>query len=241
MKTKICLCALFLSHSVPAALIDFNDIAIGTEVGSLNPYDAVVISTRFWVTQGETLVAESFTRGAIDVVTGWGNDSPSVVMQAGPADAQWGEHQRWNIEIGASFQAPISTFSVDIFSRTYGTDLIYSGVNDMGETFTSSAHVSQFYPFTHFDIAAPTGGYLTGFYFSQFEDTGSIVLALDNLNYTVPETIGLPTFVFTICAVLFVHRQMKGAPAQRGNKVKIEMRERPGKGAKPFQASHLDQ
>jgi hypothetical protein len=28
---------------------------------------------------------------------------------------------------------------------------------------------------------------------------------------------------------------------QRGNKVKIEMRERPGKGAKPFQASHLDQ
>jgi hypothetical protein len=213
MKTKICLCALLLSHSATATLIDFNDIAIGTEVTSLNPYGGAVIGTRLWVIDygdGAT-VAESFTRGIIDEVGG----SPAVVIEAGPLDAtQWGEHQRWNIEIAVSFQVPISTFSLDAYSRTYTSRIIYSGVNEMGGTFTlsSSPLGGSTYDFTHFDISAPTGGYLTGFHFSQFDDVGSILLVMDNLDYTpVPETIGLPTFVLSICAVLFGHRRMKAA------------------------------
>jgi len=220
MKTWICLCTLLLSQSVPAALIDFNDIPVGTEVSSLNPYGAAVIGTRLWVTERDmgTTVLESFTRGVIGAGP---NDSPSVVMEAGPQDAPgyWASSQ-WNIEIAVSFQAPISTFSVDAFSRTYSSQLFYTGVDETGEAFTFSAGwlgglVAP--EFDHFDVVAPEGGYITGFYFTQFENVGTIVLAMDNLDYTtvspniasaaVPETIGLPTFVFTICGVLFVHRR----------------------------------
>ena len=64
--------------------------------------------------------------------------------------------------------------------------------------------------FDHFDVVAPEGGYITGFYFTQFENVGTIVLAMDNLDYIpIPETVGLPTFVLTICGMLFVHRRMK--------------------------------
>jgi len=215
MKTRICLCALLLSQSVPAALIDFNDIPVGTEVSSLNPYGAAVIGTRLWVIERDmgTTVLESFTRGVIGAGP---DDSPSVVMEAGPQDAPgYWAYYHWNIEIAVSFQAPISTFSVDAFSRTYNSQLFYTGVDEMGEIFILSAGslgglVTP--QFDHFDVVAPEGGYITGFYFTQFENVGTIVLAMDNLDYVpIPETIGLPTFVFTICAVLFVHRRMKAA------------------------------
>jgi hypothetical protein len=219
MKKIIYLCAFLLSQSVPAALIDFNNIAIGTEVNGLNSGSAT-ISTRLWVTQQGTTVSESFTRGVIGDFEG----SPGVVMQAGPLDAtNFDERQRWNIEIGVSFSTPISRFSLDGYSQTYTSELIYSGVNDLGETFTlSGGLMGGFTPdSTHFDIVAPTGGYITEFHFSQFEDRGSILLALDNLDYTplpgesglptarVPEAIGLPTFLVTICGVLFAHRRMR--------------------------------
>jgi hypothetical protein len=217
MKTMRFLCGLLLSHSVSAALIDFNDIAIGTEVSSLNPYGAAVISTRFWVNQHGTTVAESFTRGVIGTGP---NGSPSVVIEAGIRDLTDPEQlggQLWNIDIGVSFQAPMSTFSIDAFSGFWSAPLIYSGVNALGEIFTSSAHIPARIDesFTHFDIVAPTGGYITGFHFSQFENFFDIHLAMDNLDYTlansvpVPETIGLPTFVFAICGLLFAHRRMK--------------------------------
>jgi hypothetical protein len=219
MKTKVCLCAILLSHSVYATLIDFNDIPIGTQVSSLNPYGAAVISSRFWLTDGVTPVpgSESFTRGAINTFGG----SPAVVIQAGPRDAtQPDEHQWWNIELGVSFRKPVSTFTVDLYSFTYTSSVIYSGFDGAGEEFTSSVLLSGFASdLTHFNIAAPTGGYITGFHFSQFEDRGGILLAMDNLDYTllkktadaltVPDTIGLPTFVLSIGAVLVLHRRMK--------------------------------
>jgi hypothetical protein len=219
MKKIIYLCALLLSQSVPAALIDFNDIALGTEVNGLT-FGSATINTRLWVTQQGSTVAESFSRGVIGDFDG----SPAVLMQAGPGDATtFEERQRWNIEIGVSFNSPISRFSLDGYSQTYTSQLIYSGINDLGETFTlSGGLMGGFTPdSTHFDIFAPAGGYITEFHFSQFEDRGSIVLTLDNLDYTplpgesglpiarVPETIGLPTFLVTICGVLFAHRRMK--------------------------------
>jgi hypothetical protein len=216
MKRIICLCIILLSQSVPAALIDFNDIAIGTELSTLD-FGSARISTRLWVTQEGTTVSESFTRGVIDDFGG----SPAVVMQAGPLDAtNFEERQRWNIEIGVSFNTPISRFSLDGYSQTYTSELIYSGVNGLGETFTLSGGVMGGFTgdSTHFDIAAPTGGYITGFYFSQFEDRGTILLTLDNLDYAptaggsaiarVPEAIGLPTFIVAICGLLFAHRRV---------------------------------
>ena len=211
----MCLCALFLAHSVPAALIDFNDIAVGTQVSSLNPYGDAAINTRMWVTERGTTVTESLTRGVIGIGP---NGSPSVVMEAGYGDVTDPEQfllQRWNIDIAVSFQTPINRFSVDAFSLIWTSSLIYSGVNALGEAFTSSAHLpgsSGEQIFTHFDITAPTGGYITGFHFSQFEDFFDIQLAMDNLDYIpVPEPLGLPTFVFAIGGVLFAHRRMKAA------------------------------
>jgi hypothetical protein len=225
MKKIIYLCALLLSQSVPAALIDFNDIAVGTVATGLNPYGDAVISTRLWVTEQGPIVAESFTRGVIDVYPYFPNgDSPAVVIGASAQDApgDWSS-SRWNIDIGVSFLVPVSTFSVDAYSAFYSTPLIYSGVNALGEAFTMSAGSLGGMPdrLDHFSITAPTGGYITGFHFSQFEDVGSIVLAMDNLDYTpfasesglptarVPEAIGLPTFIVTICGMLFAHRRMR--------------------------------
>jgi hypothetical protein len=228
MKAKIILCALLLSHSVHAALIDFNDIAVGTEVSSLNPFGSAVIGTRYWVTDGTTTVAESFTRGVIGNPS-YLNGTPSVVMESSPLDAPQPDDgpKLWrNIEIAVSFANPISAFSVDAYSYTYTSSLIYSGVNATGEAFTLSGGSLGGMPdrLDHFDITAPAGGYITGFHFSQFEDRGGIMLAMDNLDYTavagtvgstsigstaVPEAIGLPTFVFTICGMLLVHRRMK--------------------------------
>lgn len=223
MKFKLYLCALLVSYSVHAELYDFNDIATGTQVNSLNPFGSAVINTRLWVTEGGGTVAESFTRGVIDNPS-FLNGTPSVVIEAGPLDAPGDRsNSRWNIEIGVSFQNPISAFSVDAYSAFYSTDLIYTGVNEMGEAFTLSGGWLGGLGdrIDHFDITAPTGGYITGFYFSQFEDNGSIMLALDNLDYTlaggaiasapVPETIGLSTFVFSIIGMLFLHRRMKAA------------------------------
>jgi len=113
-----------------------------------------------------------------------------------------------------SFQVPIFAFSVDAYSQTYTSPLFYVGVDNMGETFTLLAGRlgGMTSDFTHFDIFAPTGGYITGFYFAQYEDVGSILLAMDNLDYTpIPETVGLPTFVWTVCAMLLLHRRMKAA------------------------------
>jgi hypothetical protein len=225
MKTKVCLCALLLSQSVPAALIDFNDVPVGTQISSLNPSGAAVIGTRLWITDRATgtTTAESFTRGVIGNPS-FLNGTPSAVIEAARGDAPGDPFSsRWNIQMAVSFQAPISTFSVDAYSAFYSTHLFYTGVNELGETFTLSGGVlgAPIDRFDHFDITAPTGGYITGFYFSQFEDNGSIMLALDNLDYTtvsqniasvsapVPETVGLPTFAFTICGVLFVHRRLK--------------------------------
>lgn len=226
MKFKLYLCAAVLvSHSVHAELYDFNDIATGTQVSSLNPFGSAVISTRLWVIEDGATVAESFTRGIIDNPS-YLNGTPSVVIGAARGDApgDW-SNSRWNIEIGVSFQTRISTFSVDAYSAFYSTDLFYTGVDELGQTFTLSGGSlgGMLDRFDHFDITAPAGGYITGFYFSQFEDTGSIMLGLDNLDYTtvagptasslatVPETIGPTTLVLTICGMLFVHRRMKAA------------------------------
>ena len=225
MKAKICLCALLLAQSLSAALIDFNDLAVGTQVSSLNPYGGATITTRMWVTHGGITTAESFTRGVIGVGP---NGTPSVVMEAGIMDSNTTDpelfgRQMWNIDIGVSFQAPVDRFSVDAFSLIWSSPLIYSGVNAMGEAFSSSVRLpgSQVEEFTHLDITAPTGGYITGFHFSQFENFFEIKLAMDNLDYTaaagtigsspVPEAIGLPTFVFAIVGVLFAHRRLKAA------------------------------
>ena len=191
MKTKLCLFALLLSQSLPAALIDFNDIPIGTEVSSLNPYGNAVISTRLWVTQGAATVAESSTRGVIGTI-----DSPlrgpAVTIQASQQDmTQPDQRQAWHIQIGVAFQTPVSQFSVDAYSRFYNSSLVYTGVDERGEAFILfGGTVGGFFPvITHLDIAAPTGGYITGFYFSQVESTTGILLAMDNLSYTVPEAI----------------------------------------------------
>ena len=215
MKTKICLCALLLAQHAHGELFDFNDIAIGTEVTSLNPYGNAVIRTRLWVTEDGATVAESFTRGVIDNPS-FLNGSPSVVIQASSADAPGDpSNSQWNVEIGVSFQTPVPAFSVDAFSAYYSTRLMYSGVNELGETFTvSGGSLGGLRDmFDHFDITAPAGGYITGFHFSQYEDVGGIFLAMDNLEYKtgIPEAIGLPTFVFTICGLLFLHRWMKAA------------------------------
>jgi hypothetical protein len=222
MKTKVCLCAVLLAPSLPAALIDFNDMSVGTQIGSLNPYGDAAISTRYWATAGRTgpIIAESFTRGMIDDIGG----SPSFAVESSRLvdPLRNDETEFWrNIQIGVTFGAPVSAFSVDLFTEVYSSRLIYSGINELGEAFTSSA----FLPgsrgestFNHFDIAAPLGAYITGFYFSQFENADSIRIAMDNLDYTtttvaapVPETLGLPTFAFTICVVLYLHRRMKAA------------------------------
>jgi len=182
MKTKICLCALLLAHSAPATLIDFDDIAIGTEVSSLNPYGNAVISTRLWVTQGGIngpTVAESFTRGVIGLGP---NGSPSVVLEASSAD-RVGDDPTWQIDIAVSFKAPVSTFSVDAYSQVYTSHLIYSGFDALGAPFTLSSLMGGGPSvFDHFDIVAPTGGHITGFHFSQWENGGPILLAMDNLS-----------------------------------------------------------
>lgn len=222
MKTKICLCYLLLSQSVPASLIDFNNIPIGTEVSSLNPFGNAVISTRLWVTeynpgQPPVTVAESFTRGVIGpfaehAVSSGNTGSPSVVITAGPGDrTDWEKKQSWAVEISVAFQTPVSAFSVDAYSAFYNSNLVYTGVDAIGETFIGSAPLPSGVVapgFTHFGITAPTGGYITGFRFSQGEFTGGIQLAMDNLGYTVPESIGLPTFAFAICGVIFLHRRI---------------------------------
>jgi len=189
MKTRLCLFALLLSHSVRAALIDFNDIPIGTEVTSLNPYGNAIISPRLWVTQRGSTVFESLTRGLIATDP---DGSPSVSIYADWGDAPSVDRPSWHIDIAVSFIVPVSTFSVDACSRIWSSRLFYSGIDGSGEAFTSQVTIpSRLGPevFTHFDIAAPTGGYITDFHFSQTENFFGIHLAMDNLSYTVPEAI----------------------------------------------------
>ena len=180
--------AVLFSIPAGAALIDFENLALGSQP-SAGQFGDVNISTRYWVTdgfQGPT-IAESFTRGVIDVQNG--SQSVVVVSQHSDADGlRTDASARRNIQVNVNFASGVSGFAVDVFSEIYSSALVFSGFNSLGEAFQISTAFSGAGPgvedFTHLSAFAPEGGYITGFYFSQWETSDHIRLAMDNLDYT---------------------------------------------------------
>jgi hypothetical protein len=216
-KSKgVCSCAcafilLFGWHTeVRAILIDFNNLSAGRTADGTY-FDAQI---RTLVTISDGIDGPIVQSGSGRISSEYG--SPGIFVNRMFLDPNIPPPENGIINrvlIDVAFSTRISTFSVDVDSA-YSSILFYTGFDAAGQSILGnipffSSHNSTY---EHLEVAAPTGGYLTGFYFSQ-QDRGGVSVALDNLDYTraaVPDTTTtISALAIAVGSMAFLRRRLK--------------------------------
>lgn len=158
---------------VGALLIDFNDLALGSNPNGTY-YDQVRLTTAGQTYDRETGLPMPTTTGTVSDLYG---DSPNALVYL-PTN------YRNLVAIAADFLVPVARFSLDINSN-YSMRLSYTGIDAFGSPLSGVVSIFNTHNFdlNPFELIAPLGSYLTGFSVSQ-GDNGSVELAIDNLDFT---------------------------------------------------------
>jgi hypothetical protein len=209
-----CACAFILLFGwhpeVRAILIDFNNLSAGRTADGTY-FDAQI---RTLVTISDGIDGPIVQSGSGRISSEYG--SPGIFVNRMFLDPNIPPPENGIINrvlIDVAFSTRISTFSVDVDSA-YSSILFYTGFDAAGQSILGnipffSSHNSTY---EHLEVAAPTGGYLTGFYFSQ-QDRGGVSVALDNLDYTraaVPDTTTtISALAIAVGSMAFLRRRLK--------------------------------
>ncbi len=209
-----------LSFNAAAGLIDFNNLPLGSVADGV--YGNVQIYTSTYIEDAGGQIRfpghGTIATGGTGVLQGPDFTSPAIFVSAQTPPPDY-DGRRWYVtQIGANFLTPMSSFSVDVSSGTFTSSLIYTGVDSSGAAWSGSAQILPYRPFEgvggyrHFDISAPAGGYLTGFFFEQ-GDSGAIEvdISMDNLSYTqrVPEVTGWSIIAMSALGLVVLKRRLR--------------------------------
>jgi hypothetical protein len=217
-KSKgVCSCAcafilLFLGWQLDARaiLIDFNNLSAGRTADGTY-FDAQI---RTLVTISDGVDGPILQSGSGRISSEYGSPGifvPRMFLDPNIPPPENGIINRVLIDVG--FSTRVSTFSVDVDSA-YSSILFYTGFDAAGQSILGNVPFFSTHDWTyqHLEVAAPTGGYLTGFYFSQ-QDRGGVSVALDNLDYTraaVPDTTTtISALAIAVGSLAFLRRRLK--------------------------------
>lgn len=176
------------ANTASAALIDFEDIPVGTRIDPWS--DAEVTLRAFsWFSGYSDYGFDDryyFTEDASGRVYEYGGNRWLVISDASPYDGIGARH----IEISAQFRRQVERFTAWLTSSE-GASLVYTGVSDAGP-FSGSVSIPWDREWVPVDISAPAGGHLTGFSMvihDGYSPRGTVgSMELDNLYVlSVPE------------------------------------------------------
>jgi len=209
-----CACAFILLFGwhpeVRAILIDFNDLSAGRTADGTY-FDAQI---RTLVTISDGVDGPIVQSGSGRISSEYGSPGifvPRMFLDPNIPPPENGIINRVLIDV--AFSTRVSTFNVDVDSA-YSSILFYTGFDAAGQSILGNIPFFSTHDWTyqHLEVAAPTGGYLTGFYFSQ-QDRGGVSVALDNLDYTraaVPDTTTtISALVIAVGSLAFIRRRLK--------------------------------
>ena len=209
-----CACAFILLFGwhpeVRAILIDFNNLSAGRTADGTY-FDAQI---RTLVTISDGVDGPIVQSGSGRISSEYGSPGifvPRMFLDPNIPPPENGIINRVLIDV--AFSTRVSTFNVDVDSA-YSSILFYTGFDAAGQSILGNIPFFSTHDWTyqHLEVAAPTGGYLTGFYFSQ-QDRGGVSVALDNLDYTraaVPDTTTtISALVVAVGSLAFIRRRLK--------------------------------
>jgi len=195
---------------VSAILIDFNNLSTGSAPDGTY-FDAHI---RTLVTISDGPDGAILQSGSGRISSEYGNPGIFVsrmFLDPNIPPPENGIINRVLIDVG--FSTRINTFSVDVDSA-YSSVLFYTGFDASGQSILGNIPFFSTHDWTyqHLEVAAPAGGYLTGFYFSQ-QDRGGVHVAMDNLDYTraaVPDTTTtISALAIAVGSLAFMRRRLK--------------------------------
>jgi hypothetical protein len=209
-----CACAFILLFGwhpeVRAILIDFNNLSAGRTADGT--YFDAQIRTLATITDG--VDGPILQSGSGRIGSEYGSPGifvPRMFLDPNIPPPENGIINRVLIDV--AFSTGISAFSVDVDSA-YSSTLFYTGFDAAGQSILGNIPFfsSHDWTYQHLEVAAPTGGYLTGFYFSQ-QDRGGVHVAMDNLDYTraaVPDTMTtISALAIAVGSLAFMRRRLK--------------------------------
>jgi hypothetical protein len=207
-----CACAFILLFGwhpeVRAILIDFNNLSAGG-IPDGTYFDCQI---RTSVTISDGIDGPIVQSGSGRIGSEYGSPGifvPRMFLDPNIPPPENGIINRVLIDV--AFSTRVSTFNVDVDSA-YSSILFYTGFDAAGQSILGNIPFFSTHDWTyqHLEVAAPTGGYLTGFYFSQ-QDRGGVSVALDNLDYTrVPDTITtISALAIAVGSLAFLRRRLK--------------------------------
>jgi len=210
-----CACAfilLFLGWQLDARaiLIDFNNLSAGSTPDGTY-FDAQI---RTSVTINDGIDGPVVQSGSGRISSEYGSPGifvPRMFLDPNIPPPENGIINRVLIDV--AFSTPINSFSVDVDSA-YSSVLFYTGFDASGQSILGNIPFfsTHDWTFQHLEVTAPTGGYLTGFHFSQ-EDRGGVHVAMDNLDYTraaVPDTTTtISALAIAVGSLAFLRRRLR--------------------------------